>query len=84
MEMLGIMREAKIWCFSHSMRSVLPQRVLYHRPMIIIFNPKTHLQRQIYQTTEMQIPQMYRMNYPITHPNFWIPDRQNCYEKLIF
>ena len=31
----------KLWCFSHSMPSVLP-RLLYHRHKIIISNTKTH------------------------------------------
>ena len=69
-----------MWCFSHSMRSVLPQRLLYHRSMSITSNPKTYLHCQIFQTTDLQVPHMYRMYYTVTHPNFWIFDRQNCNE----
>jgi hypothetical protein len=44
MEMLGITRKAKNMAFQLSMRSVLPQQLLYHRHMIIIYNNKTHQQ----------------------------------------
>jgi hypothetical protein len=53
MEVLGIMRKPKIWCFSHSTHNVLLQQLLYHRHMTIISNPKTHQQCQIFQTTEL-------------------------------
>jgi len=39
----------KVWYFSHNMRSVLQQRLLYHRHMIIISYTKTHQQCQIFQ-----------------------------------
>jgi len=52
-EILGIMREAKNVVFQPQHASVLPQRLLYHRRMSIISNPKTYLQCQIFQTTKL-------------------------------
>ena len=43
-------------CFSHSTHSVLPQQLLYHRRMSIISNPKTYLQRHIFQTRKCILP----------------------------
>jgi hypothetical protein len=70
----------KVWCFSDSMRIVLPQQLLYHRHMGITSKPKKHQQCQIFQTTELQIPQLCWMYYTINHLNFCIFDRQNCNE----
>jgi hypothetical protein len=76
----GIMREAKnvvfkpqyTQCFTATIS--LPQTYEYN------FQSQTYLQCQIFQTTKLQIAQMYRMHYPVTHPAIWILDRQNCNE----
>jgi hypothetical protein len=48
MEILSIMKKAKLWCFNHSVYSVSP-RPLYHRRMIIISIITTQQQCQILQ-----------------------------------
>jgi hypothetical protein len=54
MEMLGNMRKAKNVAFQPQYaQCVTPERLLYHRHMVIISNTKTHQQSQIFQINEL-------------------------------